>query len=98
MLVISVNIKLQHSSTLQLICNLNMKVSSMHVISVNIKLHIRVVCEDILDVNMKVSIYLYFVNKLILSEMSAYLMVTCMKSARKGSMRMTQGRTKAMMW
>ena len=70
----------------------------MLVISVTIKLHIRVVCEDIFDVNMKVSIYLYFVNKLILSEMSAYLMVTCMKSARKGSMRMTQGRTKAMMW
>lgn len=68
------------------------------VISANIKLSIRIVWQDIFDVNMKVSIYLYFVNKLILSEMSAYLMVTCMKSARKGSMRMTQGRTKAMMW
>ena len=66
--------------------------------NVTIKLQHRVVCENIFDVNMKVSIYLYFVNKLILSEMSAYLLVTCMKSARKGSMRMTQGRTKAMMW
>ena len=74
------------------------KMSGTIVISANIKLSIRIVCQDIFDVNMKVSIYLYFVNKLILSEMSAYLMVTCMKSARKGSMRMTQGRTKAMMW
>ena len=46
-----------------------MKVSSMLVTSVTIKLHIRVVCEDIFDVNMKVSIYLYFVNKLILSHL-----------------------------
>ena len=74
------------------------KMSGTIVISANIKLSIRIVWQDIFDVNMKVSIYLYFVNKLILSEMSAYLMVTCMKSARKGSMRMTQGRTKAMMW
>ena len=74
------------------------KMSGTIVISANIKLSIRIVWQDIFDVNMKVSIYLYFVNKLILSEMSAYLMVTCMKSARKGSMRMTQGRTKARMW
>ena len=75
--------------------------SGMLVSSANIKLSIRIVWQDIFDVNMKVSTYLYFVNKLILShlvKMSAYLMVTCMKSARKGSMRMTQGRTKAMMW
>ena len=78
--------------------NMYIKILGMLVSSANIKLSVRVVCQDIFDVNMKVSIYLYFVNKLILSEMSAYLMVTCMKSARKGSMRMTQGRTKAMMW
>ena len=45
------------------------KMSGILVSSANIKLRVGILGQDIFDVNMKMSIYLYFVNKLILSHL-----------------------------